>query len=173
MSNRPLPSHNNNNLYPQTSTFLSSKLERHISNPTHSTSPSQLFNNSSIPLQNRYNHPSSTSRQLNFETPTTNFSAVQSQKLDFSQALNKADNMSQTPNYILHKLKADTDGHMEVEVSDFDLQKENEVLESKCDFFDQLLNEVEIPSQGSKTYVKPIAKEKYLQPKRKTPALMK
>lgn len=173
MSNHALPPHNNNTIYPQTSTFFSSKLERHISNPTHSSSPSQLFNNSSLLTQNHYNLPSSTARQLNFETPTASFSHVHPQKLDFSQALNKADNMSQTPNYILHKLQGDTDRHMEVEVTDFDVEKENPVLIGQCDLLDELLNDVEIPPKGSKSQVKPIVKEKYLRPKKKTPALMK
>ena len=163
------------NLYPQTSTFFSSAIKHNYqSNPNHQeihhdfTEPSQ-----SPHINNRT--PSSSARSFNFEASMNANNNTHPKRLDF---MNPTQNLSQTTNYILEKLKNDTNMLMDVEVSDFTVEykKPEDFIERHDDFshFDNLIQNIEVPIKSSgEIQNKAIVKERYPQPKRKNPTLIK
>lgn len=168
------------NLFPQTSTFLSTMIQ----NP-YPVSPSLKLSYSSQKepmhsLSSATNNgiPSSTGRCLNFDCPSSGSDF--NNKFEFtpfqlnSGFANRKD-VGQTNGYLLEKLRSDN--NMEVEVSDFTSEPiivEKSEPEQSNQFFQNLIQRVEIPHKGiSTSETKPAIKEKYPQPKRKTPSLIK
>jgi len=168
-----------NNLFPQTSTFLSNVVQ----NPF-PTSPSLKLSYSSqkqpkqAPSSANAGVPSSSGRFLNFDCPSSGSDF--NNKFEFtpfqmnSGFPNRKD-IGQTNSYLLQKLK--NPNNMEVEVSDFTTESvQNEKFEGEHGnhSFQNMIQRVEIPHKGISTSdTKPAAREKFPQPKRKNPSLMK
>jgi len=167
------------NLFPQTSTFLSTMIQ----NP-YPTSPSLKLSYSSqkepmYVLSNTKNGtPSSTGRCLNFDS----FSSASDSNNNFeftpfqlNSGITNRKDIGQTNSYLFHKLK-DINA-MEVEVSDFNSEPivvENSELENNNRYFQNVIQKVEIPHKGiSTSETKLGTKDKYPQPKRKNPSLIK
>jgi len=173
-------------IFPQTSTFFSTMIQ----NP-YPTSPSLKVSHprftepiSHANISNSDFVPSSTNRCLNFENANLVFECPQPKNPGFFSIFGKMnsndnnnDKMSQTPNYMLEKQKEDPQRTMEVEVSNFspDALKIRRPEEEMGNIsLQNLVQSIEIPVKGiSTSETKPSAEERYPQPKRRNPTIMK
>lgn len=176
MSNMSFPTQSN--LRPQTSTLFPSMMENSFSNPNNFKNPYQRPHETSQSAHKLTSIPSTTGRTPNFGTPTHNFNNNFPKKHNFPSLIENVSDMGQTTDYILHKLRTDSNFLMEVEVSDFTTNQPQEQKMNEgnmnLSFLQNIVQNIEIPKQKAfDPQAKASNKEKYAQPKRKNPTLIK
>ena len=167
-----------NTLFAQTSTCFFAAVKNNFQSHSIDQENHHVFTRPSQSSHISNQTPSSSVRNFHLGPITRHSSSIVPKNPEFAPFANPAQNISQTTNFILEKLKSDPNALMDVEVSDFTFEslKTDNLLDQvdASSHFDALIENIELPQKSSnETLNKVITKERYAQPKRKNPTLIK